>query len=108
MAKPKVIHCFFDFDMRCNHNGILLFLKKKKIEITKDDFIVFMNTKRNMIKMICRGEKALLHYRSERRILDPGIIQFLPKYVGGGKLNIDAAVEENLIGMLARAKRRRN
>jgi hypothetical protein len=104
---PKIIHCFFDFDMRCNHAGILAFLKKKKIQITEDDFIVFMNSKRNMIKMMCRGKDAILHYRQEGRILDPGIVAYLPHYVNGNKLNIEGAIQENLEGMLERHKRRR-
>lgn len=103
----KLMHFFLDFDMRCSHFGIVQFLKKKKIKITEDDFIVFMNTKRNMIKMLCKGKSTILHYRSETRIFDPGIIQYLPKYVDGDEMNIDAAVKEHLIAMMNRKNKGR-
>ena len=94
--------------MRCNHPGILLFLKKKRIKISEDDFIVFMNSSRNMIKMLCKGEQAVLHYRAGTRILDPGIIAYLPKYVDGQIMNVDGAIREDLEKRLARAQKRRN
>lgn len=92
----KLMHFFLDMDLRCNHIGLLEFLKKKKIKIGPDDFIVFMNQKRTMIKMLCKGKECLLHYKKDGRIFDPGIIKYLPKYVDGTEMNIDGAIKEHL------------
>jgi len=103
----KIVHCFFDFDMRCSHNGILEFLNRRKIKPTEDDFIVFMNTKRDTIKMLCKGKKAVLHYKSERAILDPSIVAYLPHYLDGATLNLEGTIRENLDSMLGSEKRRK-
>lgn len=98
---PKLMHFFSNFDMRNSHDGIMLFLKKKKIEVTEDDFIVFMNGRRTMIKMVCRDNKCLLHYKS-RTSIDPQLIKHLPKYVGGKTMGIDEAIKDNIEEMMKR------
>ena len=100
----SLLHFFLDVDMRCNHKGLAEFLKKNKIKFGEKDFIVFMNSRRNMVKMFCNGKKVLLHYRSETRILDPGVIRYLPKYCNGQKLDMDGAVSEHLQDVLRRRK----
>lgn len=101
----KLMHFFLDVDLRCNHIGLLDFLKKKKIKIGPHDFIVFMNHKRTMIKMLCKGKEVLLHYKKDGRVLDPGIIKYLPKYVDGKEMNIEGAVKEHLEEVLARRRK---
>ncbi len=98
----KLVHFFFDVDLRCNHRGLLEILKKKKIKITEDDFIVFMNHKRTMVKMLCKGKEALLHWRNENRILDPGVVRHLPKFCDGTSMDVDAAVESHLMEIMSR------
>ncbi len=92
-------------DMRQNHKGLLEFLKKKKIKIKQGDYIVFMNGKRTMLKMLCNSEFAILHYKKDNRPIDPGVILYLPKFCNGTEFNVDAAREAHLRDMLARKKK---
>lgn len=96
----KLAHFFLNQDMRCTHDGLAEVLKKKKIKVNDGDFVVFLNRKRNMVKMFCGGKAALLCYKKDNRVIDPGIIPLLPKYCGGDEMNIDAAVREHLLKLM--------
>lgn len=98
----KLLHFFLDADMRCNHNGLKEFLKKKKIAFSSEDYIVFMNKRRNMIKMFCKGNEVIMHYRADKRIIDPGVIRYLPKYCDGKEMDVEGAIAEHLKDMLRR------
>ena len=102
----KLAHFFLDMDMRCSHQGLQSILKKMKITIEDGDFIVFLNRRRNMIKMFCHGKEALLHYKKDDRQIDPGVIAYLPKYCGGNELDINGAIGEHLKDMLSRKRNR--
>lgn len=98
-------HFFQDVDLRCSHDGLSELIRKEKIKIGEGDFVVFMNTSRTMIKMFCHGKDAILHYKKDGRVLDPGIVKYLPKYCGGTELDIDGAIREHLEELLARRKK---
>ncbi len=98
----KLAHFFLDVDMRCGHDGLMEIVRKKKIQIKEDDFIVFMNTSRTIIKMFCGSEEAILHYKKEGRVIDPGIIKYMPKFCGGKQLNMDGALREHIQDVLKR------
>lgn len=103
MAKAKLVHYFADTDLRCTHTGLLALLKKKKIEIKSDEYICFMNHRSTMLKMFCKGSEALFHYRrDDGHRIDPGVIKYLPKYLDGGEMNMDAAAREHIEDSLAR------
>lgn len=97
----KLLHFFLDVDMRCNHNGLLEILKQKKIKITENDFVVFVNRHKKMLKMLCKGKQALLHYRSDSPI-DLGVIRFLPQFCDGKEINIDGALKKHLTEVFER------
>lgn len=98
----KLLHIFSGVDMRCSHVGLQLLLKKKKITMKETDFVIFLNNNRNLCKMFCGGTDAILYYHKDGRVIDPGVLQYLPKYCGGGKINMDAAIKEHLTDVLAR------
>lgn len=98
----KLAHFFLDVDMRCSHEGLWAMLKKKKIKVAEDEFVVFLNRKRSTIKMFCGGKDALMHYRKDGRVIDPGVIRYLPKYCGGKELDVDGAVKEYLQELMKR------
>jgi len=101
----KLAHFFLNVDMRCGHKGLHELVKKKKIRMTANDFIVFLNTQKNIIKMFCGDQHALMHYRKDRGTIDLGVIKYLPKYAGGGELRMNAALKEHLLEVL---KKKRN
>lgn len=103
----RLAHFILDVDMRCNHDGLVELLKKNRIKIKENDFVVFMNRSRTMIKMFCQGKEALLHYKKDGRVLDPGIIPYLPKYCGGGELHVEKAVRAHLLDLMERRRNRR-
>jgi hypothetical protein len=105
MNKNKIAHFFLNVDMRCNHTGLLDLLKKNNVTIGDHDFVVFLNKSRTMIKMFCQGEDVLLHYKKDGRVIDPGIIPFLPKYCGGKQLNVEGAIKEHLQTLMERRNR---
>ncbi len=97
-------HFFLDTDLRCSHDGLVAILEKKKITVDEGEYVVFMNSARTMVKMFCGGNNALLHYKKDGRVLDPGVIRYLPKHCGGNRLNMDEAVKEHLHTILKRRK----
>lgn len=100
--KGRIAHFFLDVDMRCGHEGLFDLVKKNKIKLVENDFIVFMNTARTIIKMFCQGKEVILHYKNDNRVLDPGIIPHLPKYCNGEKLNVDGAIKDHLSALMKR------
>lgn len=97
-------HFFLDTDMRCSHIGFKKLLVKHKIKIKEGEFVVFMNSARTIVKMFCGGTDAILHVKNEGRVLDPGVIPYLPKYCGGKKLDLDGAVKEHLEELMKNRK----
>jgi hypothetical protein len=102
----RLAHFFLDVDMRLSHQGLWDYIKKKRIKVEQDDFVVFMNRKRNMVKMFCGGKEAIFSYKKDDRALDPGIIPLLPKYCGGSAMDVDGAVKEHLLKLLNKRKKR--
>ncbi len=98
----KLAHFFLDVDMRCSHEGLWALLKKNKIKVGSDEFVIFMNRSRTKIRMFCGTKEALLSYQKDNRVIDPGVIRYLPKYAGGKELDIDGAMREYLKDVLKR------
>lgn len=96
----KLLHIFFDVDMRCSHEGLGVLVKKKKIKINEGDFVCFLNRTRNIVKMFCGSQDALLHYKKDGRVIDPQVIKYLPKYAGGSEIDMDAAIKEHISKVL--------
>lgn len=92
----KLAHLFLDCDLRCNHVGLLALLKKEKITMTQDDFVIFVNAKKTHLKMLCKSETALLHYKAINQPIDMNVIRYLPKYCDGKTLDMDGALREHL------------
>ena len=64
----SIVRCYFDQDLRCGIDGLLLELKKKKIAasaLKTGDLIVFMNRSRTIFKMLS-GTNHLVVYKSPR------------------------------------------
>lgn len=100
----KIAHLFLNVDMRMGHDGLKDLCRQKRVKITEEDFIVFVNSARTMIKCFCKGKEAIMHIKKEGKVLDLGIIKYLPRYCNGADLDIDSAIADNLRDVMKRKK----
>jgi hypothetical protein len=100
----KIAHIFMNVDMRNGHSGLKEFCKDKRVKITPDDFIVFVNSTRTMMKVFCKGSEAIMHLKKDGHKLDLGIIKYLPKYCDGPEIDIDKAIADNIKDVMKRKK----
>lgn len=100
----RLAHFFLDVDMRQGHAGLVKLVTKKKIKVVEGEYVIFLNGKRNIIKMFCGSEAALLHYKKDGRVIDPRIIPILPSFCEGKTMNIDGALREHLTKALGVGK----
>lgn len=98
----KLAHTFFDVDMRCSHEGLKKIVDDEEIEIKSGDFIIFLNSRRTILKMFCGSLEVILMYKKGDQPIDPGVIPLLPQYVGGGKIEMNKAMHKYLTQRLAR------
>lgn len=98
--KNKVIQVFLDTDMRYSFHGLIQICTENKIKIEEKEhgeFIVFLNTKRNYLKIIaCNGTEypILAAYQVPNRIIDLRIISHIPKaFNASGRFEIDKATQ---------------
>ena len=93
--KNQIAHIFTEVDMRCNHLGLTKLITKHKIKIG-GQYVIFLNKARTMVKMFCKSPDVLLHYKKDGRVIDPGTLRYLPKYVNGSEIQMNKAVKEHL------------
>ena len=63
----KVIRCFLDVDMRCQHDGLKKHALNRKVnieKIKKNEHVIFVNKAINKVK-IYSGNGVLSYYRSK-------------------------------------------
>lgn len=93
--RPNIAHIFTNVDMRGGHLALKIMLEKKKIEIN-NDYVIFLNRYRNIVKMFCKGTDVILHYKSMRKI-DPGVLAYLPNFCNEGRhIDFNNASKEHL------------
>lgn len=107
----RIIHVFFDTDMRCGHIGLAEKAKKEgNIEVNDLEtghLLCFINAKQDRI-MILTGtdeEKSygvLAYYRSPRGRIDLDSIRFIPEAFNAGGINYDRALKKSLIERLGK------
>ena len=102
----KVAHFFLCVDMRQGHEGLWAQVKAKKVKVKPGDYVIFLNARRNIVKMFCGGKEVLLSYKKDNRVIDPGVIPHLPMHCGGNEINMDAAIKEMLLEVLDRRGKR--
>lgn len=91
----KVAHIFLNVDMRCSHLGLKQLVEKEKITVG-NNFVIFLNTARTMVKMFCKGTDVILHYKKEGRVIDPAVLKYLPTYCDGKEINMNKAIKAQL------------
>ncbi len=104
----KILHIFFEVDMRCSHDGLKELLVKKKVSlktIKQGDCIVFINNAQNRVKLFASGAECLVYLNPGKRI-DPETIPLIPHYLNGDTLDYSGALKEALMKRMVRKKKR--
>ena len=93
----KLLHVYFDTDLRSAHAGLTKLLAKRKVkvsDINQGDCIAFFNRAFTRLKMFASGTQMLLYYSNGNRRIEPETVRLLPNFVSGGELDYNAALKE--------------
>jgi hypothetical protein len=91
----KLAGVFTDADMRSGYDGLSVLASKRGIDLKnlpKGECVAFINTSQNKIK-VCTQNDVVAYHRSTRGKIDLRVVQFLPEYFDGSRINYDAALE---------------
>lgn len=103
--KNRLIHVFFNVDLRQSFTGLVKTLKSKTDRVMKQgDFVLFMNSKQDMIKMFCSSTNCLLQFKNEKGRINSQTIVDLPNYVQGNSLDYNSALRKVLTKKLGKPK----
>lgn len=91
----KLLRVFINVDLRAGHEGLSILAKKHNIQtskITPGNYVVFINTRRDKLKMYAADEVvAYLRLPAGRRI-SMYVIKELPHVFNGVTINYDRAL----------------
>lgn len=95
---PRIQEIFFDTDLRNGLDGLIDVAKKRNVDIDKlkkGDFLVFVNTKRDKMRLVpCKDLFA--NYRSPTGRIELNMIRHIPEYFDGSELGFSKALEKAL------------
>jgi hypothetical protein len=95
-----LVRYYPDTDMRNGHDGLAEMARKSGIKIDNlgaGEFLAFVNRARNKLKLY-NGQELVAYLRlKDNRKIDPRVIQNLPRYFDGTKINYDAAMRDSLM-----------
>lgn len=106
----KIIHVFYDQDMRCRHDGLAERARKERgfdvHKLKEGDVLMFINSNRNRIIALAgldeeNGHGVMGYYRSPRGTIDEMAIQFIPQAFSGGGFKMNNAIKQALHKRLA-------
>lgn len=102
---PYIVQCFLNADLRGSHDSLSRVAKKNGLDtrlLTNNQFVVFINRRRNMMKCFVAGNTISF---TKRDRIDLAAISKLPQAFGStGDLNYDHALELALEERLSRRK----
>lgn len=95
----RIVRYFPDADMRGQHLALSTVALKVKIhtdELKSGEFLVFVNRKRDKLKMYTGGNVVAYLKMPQGQRIDPAVIRNLPKHFSGAGINYDAAMKETM------------
>jgi hypothetical protein len=102
----RVVRFFPNADLRCSHDGLRLIAKENGIdpwELAPGEFLVFMNTNKNMMKIYAPGN-VLAHVKSpDNRRIDLDIVRYIPRFFNGTEFKFEKALEKMVSVKVERA-----
>lgn len=87
----SIVRVFLDADMRCSQPGLSALALKHKFKVEElghGEFLIFINSKRNKLKLYAGGDVLAYYRMAKGERLDMRVIQKIPRaFMGTGKLN---------------------
>jgi hypothetical protein len=90
----KLVRYVPDQDMRKGYSSLNDLVPL--LNLGAGEFVAFVNRKQDKIKLATGNDVLLYHRMPQGKRLDPRVIQNLPRYLSGGKINYDAALRDAL------------
>lgn len=99
----KIIQIFLGADLRCCHDGLAEIARKQKINVTElspGEFVIFINTCLNRIKLYTANE-VVAYLKLKTGKIDMRTISLIPKaFMASGKIQYDESLKNILIEKL--------
>lgn len=95
----KILRYFPDSDLRGQHLSLSIQASRAGLNVNSlgaGDFLVFVNRKRDKVKLFASGNVVAYLKMPDGKKLDPRVIQYLPRHFNGSKINYDAAMTDVL------------
>lgn len=104
----KLLRVFLNADMRYGHRGLKKLAKDAGIdvsEITPGDFVIFLNTEKNRIKLY--GANNVVAYLAlDQGKIDMRTVALIPRaFKASGKIDYDASLKDVVMNELRRSKK---
>lgn len=100
----RLLHVFWDVDMRARHEGLTMLAKKEGLDVKKlkpGEMCCFLNRKQDRLMVLAGVNEedtygVLGYYRSPHGRLDQMAIQYIPEAFGSEGLDMKAAIRKAL------------
>jgi len=86
----KLVRCFMDVDLRCQHDGLTKLAAKHKVFIRTmkpGQHYVFINKAMNKIKMLSFGN-VLSYYKQDKGKISLETLRHIPDAFTGGQIDV--------------------
>lgn len=93
----KLLHVFFEVDMRNQHRGLKNYAIKRKasMALSAGDCVVFINRRWNRLKMFASSGDCLIYLNlGDKGRINPETIAKIPSYLNGKSLDYRGALKE--------------
>lgn len=94
----RLVRVIFNADLRSGHRGLTDACKKVGLnprDLEVGEYIIFVNTKKTMLKAFASGESVVAHFRMPgHRTINVKVLRYLPRFFNGGELRYGAALDE--------------
>lgn len=111
----RIIHVFFDVDMRAGQAGLAEVAKKGGKSVKKlqpGEFVCFLNSQKTIIKVLAPTGEAdsfgiLSQYRSPHGKIDLNAVDYIPAAFGAGSFNMNKALRMSLEAKIGKKRERK-
>ena len=86
----RLVRCFLDSDMRCQHNGLAKIASKAKVNVynlAKGEHVVFINGRLNRVKMFSPGG-ILSYLKVSKGQIDLATLALIPQAFNDGDIDV--------------------
>lgn len=99
LKENRVLRVVFDVNMQNGHDGLREVARKLNQNLDSlevGEFVVFMNTKRTILKIFASGN-TIAHFKHPLgHKIDLRLLSMIPRFFNGRELNYPKAIEEIL------------